>query len=102
MKKIYSLFVVLALAFVSFAAQAFEFTLNIDNANAVSVQINWEPVSIVNGENTFTGDDASYTTVYVSVNPGYGLTSIVSAKTGTSCSVSNYGGYVYPTADDNV
>ena len=84
MKKIYSLFVVLALAFVSFAAQAFEFTLNIDNANAVSVQVNWEPVSIVNGENTFTGDDASYTTVYVSQNPGYGFNSVSSAKTGTN------------------
>lgn len=102
MKKIYSLIVVLALAFVSFAAQAFDFTLNVDNANAISVQINWEPVTIVNGANTFTADDASYTTVYVSVNPGYGLTSILSAKTGTACSVSNYGAYVYPTANDNV
>ena len=102
MKKIYSLFVVLALAFVSFAAQAFEFTLNIDNANAVSVQVNWEPVSIVNGENTFTGDDASYTTVYVSQNPGYGLNSVSSAKTGTSASIYSGGAYIYPTADDNV
>lgn len=83
----------------SFTAKAASVTINVDDPNRVSVQVNYEEKTLVAGDNTFELTVGNYTSIYISAKEGALLKSVVNAA-GTPQSM--YGGMVYITENPSV
>ncbi len=101
MKKLYSFLMMAVMAVVmSFTAKAASVTINVDDPNRVSVQLNYVEQTLVAGDNTFDLTVGNYTTIYINAKEGALLKSVVNAA-GTTQSIS-YGMvsiYESPTED---
>jgi len=101
MRKVYSLLTVMIMALVmSFTSKAASVTINVDDPNRVSVQVNYVEQALVAGDNTFDLTVGTYTSIYISAKEGAMLKSVVN-ESGTPQSI--YSGmagiYAYPTDD---
>lgn len=75
MKKLYSFIVAALLGICGVQAQDVTFTIDFDNAAAVSVTYNYDqPYEVHDGVNTFTA--AMYESYQITVKPGYAFASI--------------------------
>lgn len=80
----------------AWAQDTASFTLNIDNPEAVKVEINDSTYSVVAGDNEFTAP--LYASVHVSPISPYAIESIVCSNTGSSQSIYGGGWYLYPSS----
>lgn len=100
MKTIYSMLSVLLLSAIgtlSATAQKLQFTLNIDNPEAVTVSVNYETQTVVAGDNLFEVDN--YTSIQVTPVPPYAIKSITNAATNIPESI--YGSTWYYTVQES-
>lgn len=103
MKKLYTLLMVAFLAVMSVSAQTYRLSIDLDNADAVTVTNNGTEVECVTGMNSY--DVNKYAALVITPKDGYVLDSVVN-KAGTAQSISSYGGmcylYAYPANDGEV
>ena len=85
MKKIYSFLMMAVMAVVmSFTAKAASVTINVDDPNRVSVQLNSVEQTLEAGDNTFELTVGAPTYIYISAKSGAQLKSVTNAA-GTPC-----------------